>query len=218
MSLEIAIPYEIEDDINNNADIYYSGILIYGGSNLVQTVDNYNYGGTALPVPSPLTNAPDLRPLLGNYGGPTQTMRALARLARHWRAGSVAANTFSTDQRGYPRTQNGLIVTSARWNCSRPPHNPPVLANITVPMPAWSGNGLQFTFTNAPAADFTVLTANDVSLALTNWTVLGEVQPSRAGPVSIHRPAGGHQPGALLPRAFAHRQLCDNRPSFHPTS
>jgi hypothetical protein len=54
-----------------------------------------------------------------------------------------------------------------------------VLENITLP--AGGGNGLQFTFTNAPAADFTVLTATDVSLALTNWTVLGEVQQVAPG-------------------------------------
>ena len=93
-------------------------------------------------------------------------------------AGSVAANTFSTDQRGYPRTQNGLIDLGA-VELQSPAANPPVLENITVP--AGGGNGLQFTFTNASAADFTVLTATNVSLALTNWTVLGEVQQVAPG-------------------------------------
>ena len=62
-----------------------------------------------------LTKAPDLAPL-GNYGGPTQTMPPLPGSPAIG-AGSVAANTFSTDQRGYARTQNGLI-DSARWNRS----------------------------------------------------------------------------------------------------
>jgi hypothetical protein len=155
-------------DINNS-----EGILTCGGSNLVQSVDNS--GGT-ITGPAPLTNAPDLAPL-GNYGGPTQTMPPLPGSPAIG-AGSVAANTFSTDQRGYSRTQNGLIDLGA-VELQSPAANPPVLENITVP--AGVGNGLQFTFTNAPAADFTVLTAPNVSLALTNWTVLGEVQQVAPG-------------------------------------
>jgi PKD repeat protein len=85
-----------------------SGIgLNYGGSNIVQTIQNV---GT-ITGPAPLTNAPDLLPL-GNYGGPTQTMPP-APGSPAIRAGSVAANTFTTDQRGYPRTQNGLIDLGA---------------------------------------------------------------------------------------------------------
>jgi hypothetical protein len=159
---------------NSGGDIFnYTGNLTYGGSNLVQSVDNYE--GT-ITGPAPLTNAPDLAPL-GNYGGPTQTMPPLPDSPAIG-AGSVAANTSSTDQRGYPRTQNGLIDLGA-VELQPPAANPPVLENITVP--AGGGNGLQFTFTNAPAADFTVLTATNVSLASTNWTVLGEVQQVAPG-------------------------------------
>jgi len=166
-------------DIDNGADLYYYATLTYGGSNLVQSVYNsYDTitGGGTITGPAPLTNAPDLAPL-GNYGGPTQTMPPLPGSPAIG-AGSVAANTFSTDQRGYPRTQNGLIDLGA-VELQSPAANPPVLENITVP--AGGGNGLQFTFTNAPAADFTVLTATNVSLALTNWTVLGEVQQVAPG-------------------------------------
>jgi hypothetical protein len=35
------------------------------------------------------------------------------------------------------------------------------------------GARFQFTFTNAPGASFTALAATDVSLPLSNWTVLG---------------------------------------------
>jgi hypothetical protein len=154
------------------ADISTYATLTYGGSNLVQSV----YGSHFFTGPAPLTNAPDLAPL-GNYGGPTQTMPPLPGSPAIG-AGCVAANTFSTDQRGYPRTQNGLIDIGA-VELQPPAANPPVLKNITVP--AGGGNGLQFTFTNAPAADFTVLTATNVSLALTNWTVLGEVQQVAPG-------------------------------------
>ena len=155
------------------ADIYSYSALTYGGSNLVQSVDNS--GGT-ITGPAPLTNAPDLAPL-GNYGGPTQTMPPLPG-SPAIDAGSVAANAFSTDQRGYSRTQNGLTDLGA-VELQSPAGSPPVLENIT--MPAGGGNGLHFTFTNASVADFTVLTATNVSLALTNWTVLGEVQQVAPG-------------------------------------
>jgi hypothetical protein len=157
------------------ADIYNddASTLTYGESNFVQSVDNN--GGT-ITGPAPLTNALNLAPL-GNYGGPTQTMPPLPG-SPAIDAGSVADNTFSTDQRGYPRTQNGLIDLGA-VELQSPAASPPVLENLTVP--AGGGNGLQFTFTNAPAADFTVLTATNVALALTNWTVLGEVQQIAPG-------------------------------------
>jgi hypothetical protein len=176
------------------ADIYdydgiYGGItLTYGGSNLVQSV--YVYGSISFTGPAPLTNAPDLAPL-GNYGGPTQTMPPLPGSPAIG-AGSVAANTFSTDQRGYPRTQNGLIDLGA-VELQPPAANPPVLKNITVP--AGGGNGLQFTFTNAPAADFTVLTATNVALALTNWTVLGEVQQVAPGQYQFTDPQAATNTG-----------------------
>jgi len=157
------------------ADIFNTNaVLTYGGSNLVQSVANS--GGT-ITGPAPLTNAPDLAPL-GNYGGPTQTMPPLPG-SPAIDAGSVAANTFFTDQRGYSRTQNGLIDLGA-VELQPPAANPPVLGNISVPA-SGSANGLQFTFTSAPVADFTVLAATNVSLALTNWTVLGEVQQVAPG-------------------------------------
>ena len=94
---------------SGGSDIYNSSAaLTYGGSNLVQSVDNS--GGT-ITGPAPLTNAPDLAPL-GNYGGPTQTMPPLPGSPAIG-AGSLAANSFSTDQRGYARTQNGLIDLGA---------------------------------------------------------------------------------------------------------
>jgi PKD repeat protein len=58
-----------------------------------------------------ITNDPDLLPL-GNYGGPAQTMPPRPG-SPVLGAGSVAANTFTNDQRGYPRTQNGLVDLGA---------------------------------------------------------------------------------------------------------
>ena len=68
-----------------------------------------------------------------------------------------------------------------------PAVNPLVLENITVPA-GGGANGLQFTFTNAAAENFTVLTATNVSLALTNWTVLGEAQQVAPGHYQFTHP------------------------------
>src|ERR1039457_6484886 len=85
----------------------------------------------AITAGPPTTSPPPPPPPLGNYGGPTQTTPPLPG-APAIGAGSVAANTFSTDQRGYPRTQNGLIDLGA-VELQSPAANPPVLENITVP-------------------------------------------------------------------------------------
>jgi hypothetical protein len=176
-------PYYAELLINNSTFSGNSGGGILFGGNVFYLTNTIVAGNTPGDISggsfgaNNLTNGNPLLAPLGNYGGPTQTMPPLPGSPAIG-AGSVAANAFSTDQRGYPRTQNGLIDIGA-VELQSPAANPPVLENIT--MPAGGGNGLQFTFTNAPAADFTVLTATNVSLALTNWTVLGEVQQVAPG-------------------------------------
>ena len=156
--------------------------MTYGGANLVQSVDNYNYGGGGVFRSCSLTNAPNLAPL-GNYGGPTQTMPPLPGLLAI-DAGSVAANTFTTDQRGYSRTQNGLIDSPARWSCSRL-RSQPAGAGKPHRAHAGGGNGLQFTFTSASAADFTVLTADRRVVGVDQLDGAGRGPASRAGPVSL---------------------------------
>jgi len=55
------------------------------------------------------------------------------------------------------------------------------------------GAGFRFSFTNTPSLAFTVITATNVQLPLSNWTVLGSVTDSPAG-------SGAYQflaPGAL---------------------
>ena len=56
-----------------------------------------------------------------------------------------------------------------------PAANPPRLGSVTRSAGGGGANSLQFTFTNAANADFSVLISTNVALPLTNWTVLGEV-------------------------------------------
>ncbi len=178
------------------ADILNTYILTYGGSNLVQTV--YNGNGGTITGPAPLTDAPNLAPL-GNYGGPTQTMPPLPGSPAIG-AGSVAANTFSTDQRGYPRTQNRLIDLGA-VELQPPAANPPVLENITLP--AGGGERLAIHLYQRARRRFHRADGHQCVVGIDHLDGAGRGPASRAGPVSIHRPAGGHQHAALLPRAFA---------------
>ena len=183
---------------SGNSAFYSSGgILCNGGVYLTNTIvagntpgDLYEVSGAFFGANN-LTNGNPLLAPLGNYGGPTQTMPPLPGSPAIG-AGGVADNTFATDQRGYSRTQNGLIDIGA-VELQSPAANPPVLENITVPA-GGAANGLQFTFTNAPAADFTVLTATNVSLALTNWTVLGEVQQVAPGQYQFTDPQAATNP------------------------
>ncbi len=108
------------NNTNSGQDIYNKSTLTYGGSNLVQSVLNT---GKITGSPSS-TAAPNLAPL-GNYGGPTATMRPLPG-SPAIDGGSYTANTFTNDQRGLPRTfgthvdlgaveiqQGVMVVTSA---------------------------------------------------------------------------------------------------------
>ena len=65
-------------------------------------------GGGTFSGTAPITNAPQLA-VLGNYGGPTQTMPPLNGSPAIDAGGDSATNVFATDQRGYPR-RAGLHV------------------------------------------------------------------------------------------------------------
>ncbi len=160
--------------VEPGASISANNCLIGNGtsSTIVNTVNGNQVGTTGSPINALL--AP-----LGNYGGPTPTMPPLP--------GSLAIDaggttTFTTDQRGYPRPV-GLAADIGAVEVQSPASSAPMLKNITL---SGSGGGggtgrFQFMFTNAPDSDFTVLTATNLALPLTNWTVLGEVMQAAPG-------------------------------------
>ena len=80
----------------------------------------------------------------------------------------------------------------------------PAISAIHLMNPTRLGNSsFQFSFTNAPAAPFTVLATTNVSLALSNWTVLGVPVEVPAGQYQSHRSSGDEQLPAILPGAVA---------------
>lgn len=70
---------------------------------------------------------------------------------------------------------------------STPNTTPPPPATPTLINPTMSGNGsFQLAFTNAPGYTFTVLGTTNLSLTITNWTVLGQVTDAPPGSGSYH--------------------------------
>ncbi|HXB59359.1 MAG TPA: choice-of-anchor Q domain-containing protein [Candidatus Acidoferrales bacterium] len=164
---------------NSGGDISLAGgALTYGGSNLVENV--YNNDGT-INGPVPLDAAPDLASL-GNYGGPTETMPPLPGSPAIG-AGSVGANTFTNDQRGYARTQNGLIDIGA------------VELPAVQPFSATPTNGLapltvQFNATNADS--------DGSAIVRWNWS-FGDGNASVVqNPTDIYSTGGVFSPGLIV--------------------
>jgi hypothetical protein len=94
------------DNSSGGADINLdSSALTYGGSNIVEFVSDS--GGT-IDGTTPINSNPELA-VLGNYGGPTQTMLPMTNSPAIDADDDSATNFFATDQRGLPRL-SGLHV------------------------------------------------------------------------------------------------------------
>jgi hypothetical protein len=159
------------------ADIQNFDDVTYGGANLVRSVENIG----SITGPAPLTKAPDLAPL-GNYGGPTQTLPPLPGSPAIG-AGSVAANTFATDQRGYARTQNGLIDIGAVELSTLPPFT-------ASPTTDWQPNPVQF---NAPGMD-----SDGSAIVQWNWSFGDNQIGAGQNPSHVYSTTGVFSPGLIV--------------------
>jgi hypothetical protein len=120
------------------------------------------------------TTANPLDPALGplaNNGGPTATM-ALLHGSPALDAGDDGLlgppYNLTTDQRGFPRKAGAHVDIGAFE--FQPFATPPVLLALTRS----AAGGFQFAFTDTSGATFSVLSATNLSLASSNWTVLGQ--------------------------------------------
>ena len=121
-----------------------------------------------------LTNGTPLLAPLGNYGGPTPTMPPLPGSPAI--DGCTNGTTFTTDQRGYPRSV-GLAPDIGAVEGVYNPAGPGELKNVTR-----LGNGsVSFTLTNYSDMSFTVLASTNVALAFSQWSNLGTVLESPLG-------------------------------------
>jgi hypothetical protein len=137
-----------------------------------------------------LTNGLPLLALLGNYGGPTQTMPPLAGSPAIDAGRDSITNFLATDQRGYPRLSGAHVDIGAVEIQVVTTNNAPRLIH-----PAVQANGaLVFSFTNSPDASFRVLAATNLAWPLTQWTFLGTATQGPPGQYQFTDPGATNYP------------------------
>jgi DNA-binding beta-propeller fold protein YncE len=140
------------------------------------------------------TTASPLDPQLGplaNNGGPTLTM-ALLHGSPALDAGDDALlgppYHLTTDQRGFPRNTGAHVDIGAFQ--FQPIAAPPVL----ITLPGSAASGFQLAFTNTSGATFSVLTATNLGLPSSNWTVLGQALELTTGQFQFTDPQTTNAP------------------------
>lgn len=141
-----------ENSAPNGADIYgaYSGVANFVGGN-PELAGLANYGGSLLTF-SPL------------FGSP------VIDAGTDW-----VTNFLATDQRGFPRLAGKHVDIGAVEAQTAPASQRPILIPSLLSGGS-SGRSFQFSFTNSPIADFTVLASTNLALPLAQWTILGNVE------------------------------------------
>ena len=126
-------------------------------------------GSDALPVVLPTT---------ANLTGPFASASDSDWLTITGSTNGVVSFAFTANLFAASRTANiSLLGQSIPVTQSAAPVTPPNLTGLTI-----LGNGaFQFGFTNDQAASFTVLTTTNLTLPLTNWTVLGTLTNNGSG-------------------------------------
>jgi DNA-binding beta-propeller fold protein YncE len=126
-------------------------------------------GGDALPVVLPAT---------ANLTGPFAPASDSDWLTITGSTNGVVSFAFTANPLATSRTANiSLLGQTIPVTQSAAPVTPPTLTGLTI-----LGNGaFQFGFTNDQDAPFTVLTTTNLSLPLTNWTVLGTLTNNGSG-------------------------------------
>jgi len=169
--------------LNPGQDIYNwsgSSTVAAGGSNIVQSLVS---SATVIGAGSILAVDPRLGPLASN-GGPTQTMLPLpgSPAIDGGNDAITAAAGLTADQRGLPRPA-GLHVDIGAVEMQIPVATSPILLmGVSV-----SGDrSFDFSFTNRSGVSFRVLASTNLSLSLTNWTMLGSANETPAGSGMFH--------------------------------
>jgi hypothetical protein len=137
-------------------------------------LNSYSYYGGFTLTGVNLTNGTPLLASLGHYGGSTPTMPPLPGSPAI--DGCTNGTTFTTDQRGYPRTVGrapDIGAVEGVYNAA----GPGKLKNV-----ARLGNGsVSFTLTNYSDMSFTVLASTNVALPSSQWSNLGTAVESPLG-------------------------------------
>ncbi len=161
------------DDVDSGASPFF------GGMNIIPSfADNY-----FTPPGNIITSAPLLAPL-GNYGGPTQTMPPLpGSPAIGAGVAGIPGYPFpSTDQRGYPRTQNGLTDLGAV--------ELPTIQFTANPTNAAVGATVQFT---GPGED-----SDGTAITQWNWSFGDGTTDTSQNPAHVFTTGGTFTPSLMV--------------------
>jgi hypothetical protein len=164
------------------------GHNLIGQTNGVSGFTNGSNGDLAGDAAGPL--GPRLGPLVNN-GGPTWSMALLP--------GSPAIDAgddalldvpfnLVTDQRGFAR-KSGAHVDIGAFEFQAAA-TPLYLGALT----AAGTSAVQLAFTNTPGASFTVLSVNNLSLPLSNWSVIGAATEVAPGQFQFTDPQAANNP------------------------
>ncbi|HWV98526.1 MAG TPA: choice-of-anchor Q domain-containing protein [Candidatus Acidoferrum sp.] len=156
----------------SGADINNSSTLSYGGANIAESVTNAS--GT-ISGTTPINADPDLAPP-GNYGGPTLTMPLLPGSPAIDAGDDFLTNSFTTDQRGYPRLA-GLHVDIGAVEGVYSASGPGQLTAAYQP----AKGGFQLSFTNLPDANFPVFATTNANVPVSLWPRIGFATETPAG-------------------------------------
>jgi hypothetical protein len=153
-------------DINNSANV------TCGGANIAESVTNAS--GT-ISGTTPINADPGLAPL-GNYGGPAPTMPLLPGSPAIDAGDDFLTNSFTTDQRGYPRLA-GLHVDIGAVEGVYSASGPGQLTAAYQP----AKGGFQLSFTNLPDANFPVFATTNANVPVSLWPRIGFATETPAG-------------------------------------
>lgn len=157
---------------------------------------------SAVSTPPDISQQPqDLTVTNGNSAGFNVTATGTAPLAYQWRKGGVpiggatATNLFFGAASTNDAASYTVVITNGAGSITStvatltvllpPPITPPQLSSVVM----LTSGGFQFSFTNAAAANFTVLCTTNVALPLSNWTSLGPATETAPGQYQFTDPA-----------------------------
>jgi DNA-binding beta-propeller fold protein YncE len=119
---------------------------------------------------------PAVVPATANLTGPYAPVSDSAWLTITGVTNGVVSFAFTANTSATSRTSHITLLGQA-LAVIQAPVTPPVLTGLTI----LNSGAFQFSFSNNQGASFTILTTTNLSLPLTNWTVLGALSNNGSG-------------------------------------
>jgi hypothetical protein len=177
------------------ADTYHNAVkeLPYAFVNAAPTLEGAAAGSDSLPAVLPTTI--NLRPPFAPVS--RATWLTITEVSNGVVNFSFTANIGPLSRTGAINVlgQTNILVTQAGVTTTLTQSHIPLSVNLNTKM---LGNGsVQFAFTNSQGSSFTLVSSADLSLPLSNWTVVGAFSNIAPGEFQFTTP-----PGSNAPRCF----------------